>query len=149
MNNESFILLWNFICGLLASISNPFYFFYALQLFSTISIFPLMKAAISSVFLKYGQFLSTALLLIIICIFYGSLCIFLLNSEMKLIDNKSKCETLWQCILNIINSGIRSGSLGFPVKTMSNRILDRIYSGLDLLLDCYSHFAQFREWYNS
>jgi hypothetical protein len=120
INYETFILVWNFTCGCLASISTPFCFFYALQLFSMMSIFPIMKAAISSIFLRYGQFLSTALLLIIVCIFYGSICIFFLNSGMADGDSgKSTCETFWQCVLHIFNGGIRSGSLGFPVKAIS------------------------------
>lgn len=119
INNKRFILVWNFVCGCLAFTSTPFCIFYALQLFSMMSIFPLMKAAISSVFLRYGQFLATALLLIIVCIFYTSICIFFLNSEITKVDNKSTCETFLQCALHIFNGGIRSGSLGFPVKDIS------------------------------
>jgi hypothetical protein len=118
--SKIFPLIFNFICGCLANISTPFSFFYALQLFSIMSIFPIMKAAISSIFLRYVQFLSTALLLVIVCIFYGSICIFFLNSGMTDGDSgKSTCESFWQCVLHILNGGIRSGSLGFPIKSIS------------------------------
>lgn len=35
-------------------------------------------------------------------------------------SGKSTCETFWQCVLHICNGGIRSGSLGFPVRASSS-----------------------------
>jgi hypothetical protein len=120
LNSKIFPLIWNFVCGVIATIDTQFNFVYALQMFSIISIFPVMKAAITSLILKYVQFLSTALLIIIICIIYGSLSIFFLNAGMKEKDSKkATCETFIQCTLHIMNWSIRNGQIGFPIKKYS------------------------------
>jgi hypothetical protein len=111
LSEDIFILLWNFIFGVLALINEKFNFLFALQLFSIFKIFPTMSSVIYSVKIRYKQFASTGFLLMILILFYTSITYFFFRDDLFREDLKENiCETYFQCFLFLINSGIRSGS---------------------------------------
>lgn len=120
---DIFLLLWNFFFGFLALLDEKMNFLFALQLFSIFNIFPTMSSVIYAVRIRYKQFLSTAFLLLILILFYSAISYFyfrdeLFNDELK----ENICESLLQCFLYLINSGIRSGSgIEFNVKQIEDR----------------------------
>ncbi len=66
-------IVWNFIFGFLGILSESTRWMYSLQLFSAFMIFPTMTLVITSIKLRYNQFFSTAMLMIIVLLFYSSI----------------------------------------------------------------------------
>ncbi len=120
-SEDIFILLWNFIFGVLSILNQKLNFLFALQLFSIFKIFPTMSSVIYSVKIRYKQFASTGFLLIILILFYTSITYFFFRDRLFNKDLKENiCESYLQCFLFLINSGIRSGSgIEFGIKEMS------------------------------
>ena len=121
-NPEIRPLAYNFAIGIKAILGNEVYFYYSLQLFSIFSFFPTMESVIIFVKSRYKQFLSAALLICIMILFYSSVSFFLFRNEFYNEDiNQNNCDSLLHCFLYLFNYGIRSGSLGLPLKKIEEK----------------------------
>ena len=118
ISEEIKILFFNMILGIIAVIGQKSTFYwYSFQLISIFSFFPTMQSVVISVKSRYKQFLSAALLIIIMILFYSSISFFLFNTEFYNEEiNQNNCDSLLHCFLYLMNYGIRSGSLGLPIK---------------------------------
>ena len=72
-NTEIFPIFWNLVFGLLGILRSENGWIYSIQLFSITFIFPTMASVLLAVKLRYTQFLSTALLVVIFLLFYTSI----------------------------------------------------------------------------
>jgi hypothetical protein len=112
-HDDCFPLLWNFIFGFIAVLSENNRWMYSLQLFSVFAIFPTMAIVIGAVKIRYKQFLSTALLIVIIILFYSSISFYMFRDLYFSLDlQENVCHSYLSCFLNMLNYGIRSGSIG-------------------------------------
>jgi len=73
---STFILLWNFLIGLIATLNSSLCFLFSLQMFSIFTLFDTMMNVLIAVKLKYEQFLSTGVLILILTQFYSLISIF-------------------------------------------------------------------------
>jgi len=73
VEKDLFPIVWNFIFGFLGILSENTRWMYSLQLFSAFMIFPTMTLVITSIKVRYNQFFSTAMLMIIVLLFYSSI----------------------------------------------------------------------------
>lgn len=137
-NEEIRPLLFNFLFGLIAIIGGKEkYFFYSFQLFIIFNFFPTMESVIISVRSRYKQFLSAALLICIMILFYSSISFFIFSSEYyNDSTNENVCDSLLHCFLYLFNYGLRSGSLGLPLKQISQ---DKYWS--EFLFDWIFYFS--------
>jgi hypothetical protein len=76
-----YLILLNFIINSFAIFGGIFNFLYPMQLFAIFTIFETMRSVLLSVKLKYRQFLSTAILIIILILFYSTISIFFFKNN--------------------------------------------------------------------
>ena len=108
-------LIWNLIIGLIAMISIHFHFIYSMQLFTVFTLFETMQTVIYSVRIRYRQFLSAGLLMMIFSMFFAMVKFYWFTNE-----NSEECVTYGQCFLSIVTDGIRGGGgMGFPTKKIT------------------------------
>ena len=109
---EIFPLLVNLLMGIAALLWVNYHFLYSIQLFTVFILFETMQTVIYSVKLRYPQFLSAGLLVIIVSLFFAMVKFYWFNSS-------GYCATFNECFLSIVTDGIRGGSgMGFRTKKM-------------------------------
>jgi hypothetical protein len=116
--DEIRFILTNFLLGLKGLIGgiNSLYYF-SFQLFAIFPFVPTMNSIIISVKSRYKQFLSAALLICIMILFYSSVSFYFFSDEFETEENRKKpCNNLLNCFLFLFNNGLRTGSLGLPIK---------------------------------
>ena len=110
LTSETSLLLWNLIVGIIAIISVNFHFLYSVQLFTIFILIETMFTVIYSVQMKYKQFLSAGLLILIMSLFFAML-------KYKWFTSDEECFTYNECFLDMIYTGIRGGAgMGFPMR---------------------------------
>ena len=111
-NSEIFSLSWNLILGIIG-ISNPKYtFLYSAQLFSLISVFDTMRAIIYTIRIRWRQFLSTLLLMMITILFFTGISFYFLRQyyiQKGDDENTLLCTNFIFCYFIILSNGIRMG----------------------------------------
>jgi hypothetical protein len=96
-----------------------------------------MKVVIDSVVLRYKQFLVAGCVIFIFVLFYALLSFLFFRSEFFNYDlNENTCDSFLICTLNILNFGMRAGSLGFGMKS----IHDPLYWP-EFFLDWFFYFS--------
>ena len=112
-NVDCLPLIWNFIFGFFAILDEKNRWMYSFQLFSVLSIFPTMAIVITSVMIRSKQFLSTALLILIIILFFSSISFYMFKELYFSTElDENLCSSYLLCFLNMLNYGIRSGTIG-------------------------------------
>lgn len=107
---------WNLITGAIAIINIKFHFIFSLQLFTVFSLFETMQTVIYSVRIRYMQFLSVGLLMMIFSLFFANVKFYWFTNA-----NSDECITFTQCFLSIVTDGIRGGGgMGFPMKRITD-----------------------------
>ena len=111
-----FLLFWNFFWGLLAALHPIFHFAYSLQLFSIFGLFETMMTVLVSVQMRYKQFLSVGLLILIFSLFFSSIKYYLYCDP-----TLEECNRFMYCFFNMITGGIRAGSgLNLEMKSITD-----------------------------
>jgi len=111
LSNEIFALVWNLVIGIAAT-SNPMAnFLFSLQLFSVISLFETMKTILITIQLRWKQFTSTAILIVILIIFYTGISFYFIRNFYVLqdTDNLNVCSNYIYCFFSIFSYGMRMG----------------------------------------
>ena len=107
---------WNFITGIIAILNIKFHFIFSLQLFTVFTLFETMQTVIYSVRIRYMQFLSVGLLMMIFSLFFANVKFYWFTNE-----ESGECLTFNQCFLSIVTDGIRAGGgMGFPMKRITD-----------------------------
>lgn len=115
-HSEIFPFVWAFVFGILGFI-HPFFF--SFQLFTMFNIFETMTSVLYAIRERYQQFGSTAFLLIILLLIYGSLT----NDKFNYIEETQTtiCSNYLECFLYLFNNGIRAGGVPFEPKVDEQR----------------------------
>jgi hypothetical protein len=122
LHSDIFPLVWNLICGIIAILHKRNHFVYSLQLFTIFNLFPTMQSVIYSVRVRYKQFISATLLILIIILFYSSVSFYLFRNQFMNGD-ENLCDSFLHCFLTLINNGIRAGQgFGFPIKSINDKL---------------------------
>lgn len=82
----TFLLFWNFIIGFMAITSSKMNFLYSLQLFSFFYFFETMNTVLKSISLKYKEFLSAGLLILIFILFYAIVSVIFFQDQFENAD---------------------------------------------------------------
>jgi hypothetical protein len=123
MSKDIAPLVWNLLTGFFAIIHPSNKFIYSLQLFTIFKLVPTMQSVIYSVRVRYKQFLSAALLISILILFYSSVSFYLFRSDFYNKEtDENLCSSFLHCFLTLITNGIRAGAgLGFPLQSIRNK----------------------------
>ena len=125
-------LIWNLIVGLIAMISIHFHFIYSMQLFTVFTLFETMQTVIYSVRIRYRQFLSAGLLMMIFSMFFAMVKFYWFTNK-----DSEECVTYGQCFLSIVTDGIRGGGgMGFPTKKITD---EQYYS--EFIFEWFFYFS--------
>jgi hypothetical protein len=108
-NDEIFFLLWNIVIGIVAISSPICNFLFSLQLFSIISFFDTMKTILMTIKLRWKQFTSTAILIVILIILFTGISFYFIRPYYILPDGMNVCSNYIYCFLTIFSYGIRLG----------------------------------------
>lgn len=109
-HDEIFALVWNFFIGVIATSTPQCNFLFSLQLFSIISLFETMKTIILTIKLRWKQFTSTAILIVILIIFYTGISFYFIRSYYDLEDIQlNVCSNYIYCFFSIFSYGMRMG----------------------------------------
>ena len=115
-------LSWSLVIGILANLHPSNFYLYSLQLFPIFNLFSTMRTVIYAVQIRYRQFISTTFLIIILILVYSSLSYYFFQPEFYNEDIKENlCETYFSCFFMLLNLGVRSGSIGFQMKSADDR----------------------------
>lgn len=115
MNTPSFLILWSFFWGILAVSFVSCHFGYSLQLFAIFGLFETMKTVVKSVQMRYMQFLSAGLLIIIFSLFFSGIKFYWFCDELA-----DECQQYLTCFVALLTNGIRAGNgVGFAMKVIS------------------------------
>src|SRR5690606_6307788 len=87
-------LFWNFLNGLIATLHSSLPFFYAMQLFWVFSMFETMQTVLTAVKLKYMEFMSTGILILILILFYSTISVFYFQNQF--LDSDSGVRTIFK-----------------------------------------------------
>lgn len=139
-----FPLLWNLVFGICSLTSDFNSYFYAIQLISVCYLSRIMILAILSVYKRGSQFISSAILALIILLFYAGYSFYHYNLSLNSSEEESGklCTTYMNCFMSMINNikaggGITDslGMVSYKSKDYWGRIFyDWIYFFLIILL---------------
>lgn len=109
-SDEIFALVWNFIIGVAAIVSPYANFLFSLQLFSIISLFETMKTILITIQKRWKQFTSTAILIVILIMFYTGISFYFIRKYYVLQDIQlNVCSNYVYCFFSIFSYGMRLG----------------------------------------
>jgi len=106
-----FPLIWNVVFGLLAISAEHRRYFYSFQLLAVTSLSSTMSLAVYSVYLRGAQFVSSAILALIIMLFYAGISFFFYNSPLNSGDDQL-CTNYRHCFVSMINFIKMGGGIG-------------------------------------
>jgi inositol 1,4,5-triphosphate receptor type 3 len=138
--DEVYPLIWIFVFGFLGILKREWNYFYALQSFAIFFVNPTMKVVLSSIMLRYKQFISAIFGIFLTILFFSSLTFYFFRSEFGDVSDDNICNSYFQCFVSISNFGLRAGSIGLPLHSTTYKkywnefVLDWLFYVLVILI---------------
>ena len=114
-NTEILPFIWTLLFGVLGVLTEETHFLFSLQLFPIFTLFEMMRNVLDAIKTRYKQFLSVAVLIIILILFFSGITYYFFNYNG---DGERMCSSYLNCFSYLLNSGLRSGGLPFEVKIL-------------------------------
>ena len=113
VNKEILPFIWTLFFGVLGIMSEKTHFLLSVQLFPIFTLFEMMRNVLDAIQTRYKQFLSVAILIIILILFFSGITYYFFNYNS---DGERLYTSYLNCFSYLINSGLRSGGLPFEIK---------------------------------
>ena len=114
-NTEILPFIWTLLFGVLGVLREETHFLFSLQLFPIFILFEMMRNVLDAIKTRYKQFLSVAVLIIILILFFSGITYYFFNYTS---DGERMCTSYLNCFSYLLNSGLRSGGLPFDIKIL-------------------------------
>ena len=115
VNTEILPFIWTLFFGVLGILSEETHFLFSLQLFPIFILFEMMRNVLDAIKTRYKQFLSVAVLIIILILFFSGITYYFFNYNS---DGERLCSSYLNCFSYLLNTGLRSGGLPFEIKIL-------------------------------
>ena len=118
VSNKTRMLFINELISLIAIFKTPF--FIPLQLFLCYKFSDTLKMLIFAIKIKFMDFASALLLMLMIVLFYSSLSVYFFTNEIVSDSGDYICNNFFTCFFYLNSNGLRTGTgLNFTLKSMS------------------------------
>ena len=114
-NTEILPFIWTLLFGVLGILREETHFLFSLQLFPIFILFEMMRNVLDAIKTRYKQFLSVAVLIVILILFFSGITYYFFNYNG---DGERMCTSYLNCFSYLLNSGLRSGGLPFEIKIL-------------------------------
>ena len=115
VNTEILPFIWTLLFGVLGILTEETHFLFSLQLFPIFILFEMMRNVLDAIKTRYKQFLSVAVLIVILILFFAGITYYFFNYNS---DGERLCSSYLNCFSYLVNTGLRSGGLPFEIKIL-------------------------------